>query len=185
MKPFFCFSIFPLLFLTFLIASQSALAQNSIYKTCKTFAQNDPNVNYNFCTTSLQLYPASQNATLQEIGKISIRLIQYNMTDTRFYIKNLIKNKKWDSYTKQCLSDCFELFSDAIPSVKKAMKYYNKKLYGDANVQLSAVMDDATTCEDGFNERGVVSPLTKRTGDAFQLSAIALSAVYILRTGSN
>ncbi|CAI9765119.1 unnamed protein product [Fraxinus pennsylvanica] len=162
------------------------MVQNLVTETCKTFAQNDPNIDYNFCTTSLQADPASQNATLQELGMISIRLINCNVTDTQFYIKNLIKNKKWGSYTKQCLRDCFELYSDAIPSAKEAMKYYSKNLYSDANIQLSSILDDATTCEDGFKEKkGVVSPLTKRNGDTFQLSAIALSAVNMLQTGSN
>ncbi|CAA3032820.1 invertase inhibitor [Olea europaea subsp. europaea] len=150
MRSLFIFSIFHALFLTFLITSQGTTAQNLINETCKIFAQNDPNIDYNFCTTSLQADPASQTATLQELGKISIRLIKCNVTDTRFYIKNLIKNEKWGSYTKQSLSDCFELFSDAIPSAKKAMKYYSKKLYSNNNVQLSTILDDSTTCEDGF-----------------------------------
>ncbi|CAA2945754.1 invertase inhibitor [Olea europaea subsp. europaea] len=175
-----------MLFLTFSITSYSAMAQNLINQTCKTFGQNDPNINYNFCTTSLQADPASQNATLQELGMISIRLIHSNVTDTLIYIENLIENNEWDSYTKQCLSDCFELFSDAISSAKQAMKYYYERHYGDANVQLSAILNDATTCEDGFKEKkGVVSPLTKRNCDTFQLSAIALSAVNMLQTGSN
>ncbi|CAI9770384.1 unnamed protein product [Fraxinus pennsylvanica] len=163
--------------------SYSAMAQNFIYQTCKIFAQNDPNINCNFCTTSLQADPASQNATIQELGTISIRLIHSNVMDTLIYVNNLIENKKWDSYTKECLTDCFELFSDAIPSAKQAMNYYYEKLYSDANVQLSAVLSDSMTCEDGFKEKnGVVSPLTKRNCDTFQLSAIALSAVNMLQT---
>lgn len=83
------------------------------------------------------------------------------------------------------MNDCFELYSDAIPSIKQAMKYYNVKRYVDANVEISAVMDAATTCEDGFKERkGIVSPLTKRNDDVFKLSAMVLSIMHILQTGS-
>ncbi|XP_022872674.1 putative invertase inhibitor [Olea europaea var. sylvestris] len=178
--------ILPALFLSFLISTQPANCQNLINETCKTLARDDPNINYNFCTTSLQAAPASQCASLRGLGKISIRLVRYNVTDMRCYIKRLMKNRKWDPYAEQCLKDCFELFSDAISSVKDAMKYYNSKRYDDANVQISSIMDAATTCEDGFNERkGLVSPLTKRNRNTFQLSAVALSVMDVIRKGSD
>lgn len=97
----------------------------------------------------------------------------------------MLRNKKLDPYVRQCLDDCFELFSDAIPSIKQAMRHYNAKRFDDANVVISSIMDDSTTCEDGFKERrGVVSPLSKRNADAFQLSAVALSVMRMLQTGS-
>lgn len=59
------------------------------------------------------------------------------------------------------------------------------KKFDDANVQISAVMTAATTCEDGFKEKpSVVSPLTKRKDDAFQLSAIVLSVMHMIQTRS-
>ncbi|PIN12959.1 hypothetical protein CDL12_14419 [Handroanthus impetiginosus] len=173
-----------LIFLSILmITIDITKSQSLINSTCKTFSKNDPNINYNFCTTSLQSAPASQCATLQGLGTISIRLVRYNITDTRCHIKQLLKNKKWDPYIRQCLNDCFELYSDAIPSIKQAMKYYNSKRFDDANIQISSIMDASTTCEDGFKERkGVVSPLSKRNKDVFQLSAVALSVLRVIQT---
>uniref|UniRef100_A0A5B7BU58 Putative invertase inhibitor n=1 Tax=Davidia involucrata TaxID=16924 RepID=A0A5B7BU58_DAVIN len=193
MKPFFS------LFLVFFFAFHSAAAATAttttgrdddlIHDTCKTCARNDPNVKYNFCTTSLQAAPASNCASLRGLGTISIRLIRYNVTDTRCYIKQLLKKKKQlDPYVKECLIDCFDLYSDAIPSVNQAMKYYNSKRYVDANIQISSVMNAATTCEDGFKEKTSVvvsSPLKKRDNDTFQLSALALSIMHMLQTGSH
>ncbi|KAL2514052.1 Plant invertase/pectin methylesterase inhibitor superfamily protein [Forsythia ovata] len=185
MSPFFSFILLAL-FLFFVISIQPANGQNLINETCKTSARDDPNISYNFCTTSLQAAPASRCATLRGLGKISMRLVHYNVTDTRCYIKHLMKNRKWDPYSKQCLKDCFELFSDAISSVKQAMKYYKSKQYDDANVQISSVMDAATTCEDGFKERkGLVSPLTERNRNTFQLSAVALSVLHMIQKGSD
>lgn len=188
MKPFSLKYSPPSLFLILSILItiiRSTKSQNLINSTCKTFSKNDPNINYGFCTTSLQSAPASQCATLQGLGSISIRLIRYNITDTRCLIKHMLRNKKLDPYVRQCLDDCFELFSDAIPSIKQAMRHYNAKRFDDANVVISSIMDDSTTCEDGFKERrGVVSPLSKRNADAFQLSAVALSVMRMLQTGS-
>nr|XP_043622802.1 putative invertase inhibitor [Erigeron canadensis] len=160
--------------------------QDLIYKTCKTSSLQDPNVKLQFCTTSLQAAPASHCADLKGLGMMSIRLVRYNVTDTRCYIKQLLQNtKKLDPYVKACLNDCFELYSDAIPAIKQAMKSYNSKRYFDANVQISSVMDATTTCEDGFKDKkGVISPLTKRNDATFQLSAMALSIMNIIQSGS-
>ncbi|KAL3537139.1 hypothetical protein ACH5RR_000505 [Cinchona calisaya] len=185
MRPSFS-SPFFFAFLLCIIIHGVTSQENLINKTCKTFAKDDPNINSNFCTTSLQAAPASQCATLHGLGTISIRLVRYNVTDTRCNIKHLIKDKKWDPYVKQCLNDCLELYSDALDSVKKAMKAYNSKRFDDANVEISSILDAATTCEDGFNEKeGVVSPLTKRNNNTFLLSAIALNFLHVLQTGSD
>ncbi|KAH7850034.1 hypothetical protein Vadar_026804 [Vaccinium darrowii] len=165
----------------------TATAQNLIYETCKACSQSDPNVNLGFCTSSLQAAPASRCAGLFCLGKISIKLVQYNVTDNRCQVKQLLK-MKLDPFVKGCLQDCLELYSDAISSAKQAIEQYKSKKFMDANTYLSSIMDDATTCEEGFMEREgqdqVVSPLTKRNNDTFQFSAMALSIMQMIWTGS-
>ncbi|GKE90952.1 putative invertase inhibitor, partial [Tanacetum coccineum] len=144
------FSSFSLTIFLFSLFFLSINGQGLIYDTCKTSSQQNPNVKFQFCTTSLQAAPASHCADLTGLGMMSIRLIRDNVTDTRCYIKQLLKNSaKLDPFVKACLNDCFELYSDAIPDTKQAMKNYNAKSYFDANVQISSIMDAATTCEDG------------------------------------
>ncbi|KAI8572514.1 hypothetical protein RHMOL_Rhmol01G0205100 [Rhododendron molle] len=180
----FLFSL-SLLFLFTCSRGGTATAQNLIYETCKTCSRFDPNVNFGFCTSSLQAAPASRCAALVSLGKISIRLVHYNVTDTRCQVKQLLKKKKLDPFVKECLQDCLGLYNDAISSSKQAMKQYDSKNYADANTHLSSVMDAASTCEDGFMEKqGVVSPLTKGNNDTFHLSAMALSIVHLIGSGS-
>ncbi|KAJ0105993.1 hypothetical protein Patl1_18715 [Pistacia atlantica] len=72
-----------------------------------------------------------------------------------------------------CLTDCYELYSDAISTLQQATKDYKSKHYEDANFEISSVMDASTTCEDGFKEQeGVAS--YNRNNNSFQLFAIAL-----------
>lgn len=187
MKPLSSFFLPLSLFLSlFFLLFHGSEAQNLIQNTCKTCSKDDPNIKYGFCTSSLQAAPASQCATLRGLGMISIRLIRYNVTDARCHIKILMKEKKLDPYIRRCLSDCFDLYSDAIPSIKLAMKSYNAKKYYDANIQISSIMDATTTCEDGFKEKdGVVSPLTKRNEITFQLSAVALSVMNLIKNNGS
>ncbi|KAM7508887.1 hypothetical protein LguiA_019340 [Lonicera macranthoides] len=183
MKPIFSFSLlftFSLLLLLLVVAGE-VTGRSLISGTCKKISKSDPNVKFNFCTNSLQSAPASRCASLRGLAKISIRLTRNNLTDTRCHVKELLLRKHLDPYVRACLDDCFVLYSDAISSVKEAMKNFNSKRYVDANIELSSVLDDATTCEDGFRERkGVVSPLTKRNNDTFELSAMALSIIHLI-----
>ncbi|PQP94933.1 putative invertase inhibitor [Prunus yedoensis var. nudiflora] len=110
-----------------------------------------------------------------------MNLILHNITSTRQHIKHLLKNTKLDKFLRASLEVCLELYSDAIPDIKKALRSYKAKQYRDANKRVTGVYDAPVTCEDGFHEReGLVSPLTKRNNDAVQLSAIALSIIHML-----
>ncbi|XP_004145026.1 putative invertase inhibitor [Cucumis sativus] len=178
----FILSVF--FFSNFLIIQSSKTIKTAdlIYKTCKKISREDPNVSFNFCLASLKLAANHSRCTdVRHLGLFSIGFLCRNVTSTYHHITKLVRNKKLDPFVKLCLDDCLELYTDAIPTVKQAMKDYKSKRYDDANVAISSVMDAATTCEDGFKERkGVASPLKKRDGDAFELGAIALSIMSLL-----
>lgn len=157
---------------------RSISANDTLSRACELSAASDPNVRLDFCLQSLAAAPGSDTADLYELGALSIKLIAWNATSTRRYIERLLKNEKKspDPYVRPRLSDCEELYIDAIKAVGDAAFEYGRNRYEEVNVKLSSVMDAVTTCEDGFKEmEGRVSPLTKRNGDVFELTAIALS----------
>ncbi|KAL4015317.1 hypothetical protein IC575_027561 [Cucumis melo] len=183
-----CLFLFMLIFSNFPITQSSNNNNNTsslIYKTCKASSEQDPNISFDFCITSLK--PAATkhrhgDTSLRRLGLMTIYLIRHNMSSTRHHIKKLQRKKgPGDPFVKLCLTDCLELYSDAIPMVKQARKDYKAGRYADANSKISSVMDDCSTCEEGFEEKeGVVSPLTNRNHNAFELSAIALSIINML-----
>ncbi|KAF8038304.1 hypothetical protein BT93_B0982 [Corymbia citriodora subsp. variegata] len=158
---------------------------NIIHETCKKCAHEDPNVSYEFCVASLESNPYSHCADLRGLGLISIKLLRHNMTRTRAYTEKLLQSEKMDPSVRACLQDCLELYSDAVPTLAEAIRAYKGGRYDDANIDLSSVMDAPSTCEDGFSETGVGSPLGRRNKDAFRLSAIALSIVTMLSRASH
>lgn len=174
-------SIFTFTFLPLFLLLSSTFtpitANNLISETCKKAAQNDPNLSYKFCLTSLQAAPNSPGADLRQLGLISMKLVQHNVTNTSRYIKHLLKNKQLDKFVRAGLYDCLDLYTDAKPTIKQAIKDYRMKHNEDANILVSSIVDASTTCEDGFEERQLVSPLTKRNNETFQLCIIALSII--------
>jgi pectinesterase inhibitor-like protein len=177
-------SSFLLLFLTIILCSfnQFVDANHLIQQTCKNCSKGDPNISYKFCTTSFQSDHRSQCAqNLEELGILSIKITRHNVTNTCDYIKDLLKKKDKDPFIKECLNDCLEVYSDAITTFRVAIRDYKAKRYEDCNFKLSSIIDASTTCEDGFKQKNdVISPLTKRNKNVFQLSAIALSIVNML-----
>ncbi|OVA02474.1 Pectinesterase inhibitor domain [Macleaya cordata] len=170
MKQIFSFSFLCLFLLHHLI-----FASASIKETCKKCAEKSPVLNYDFCVTSLQAVPESKTSNAQGLGIISLELAQTNATDTISFIQKLLKYKDFkDTYTKQCLKDCLDLYSDAIPRLVQSIGAFRSNDYVNANIWISALMDAAMTCEDGFDEGRKVSPLKKQNYDFYQLCDIAL-----------
>ncbi|XP_031114354.1 putative invertase inhibitor [Ipomoea triloba] len=181
------FSIFP-----FIIhgTNEKEKQTHLIHKTCKISAKTDPNINYAFCTSALQAKPAKQCATLRRIGTTCIKLVMTNVTDTRHHIQGLVKGGKVKHDLRKCIDHCYEMYTDAAPDVGGALSAYRDKKYGDANIKLSAVMDAAADCEDLFGRSrrhgggcGGVSPLSERNNATFQLSAMALSVMHLIKEG--
>ncbi|OVA07569.1 Pectinesterase inhibitor domain [Macleaya cordata] len=143
--------------------------------TCKKAAKSDLKLKYSFCLKSLKANPKSQNANLQELGILSTELAITNANSTSSYIKNLLK-KNQKRVDNKYLKDCLELYTDAIPDLQEVLEAFKSRDYFKANIQMSSAMDASSTCEDGFKEKkGLVSPLTKKNNDFFQLTAIALA----------
>ena len=112
-------------------------------------------------------------------------MLKHNVMNTTCLIKILLRNKdgnkeKDENGIKAGLEDCLELYSDSISTVGEAARDYRAKRMDDANIKISSVMDDCCTCEDGFHDVGVASPLTTQNNSTFQLSAIALSIMDML-----
>ncbi|XP_010052748.2 putative invertase inhibitor [Eucalyptus grandis] len=178
-----------LLLIFFLTSVHAASADGGstiiIHETCKKCAQEDPNVSYKFCVASLESNPYCHCDNLRGLGLVSIKLLRHNVTRTRSYTEKLLKSKEMDPSVRACLQDCLELYSDAVATLAEAIRAYKDERYGDANIDLSSVMDASTTCEDGFTEKGTGSPLARRNKDAFRLSALALSIITMLSRSSH
>ncbi|OAY29782.1 putative invertase inhibitor [Manihot esculenta] len=177
MKIFFKLSM---LFL-FFNYSLSLNHRNPTNYFCKKAAESDPILSYKFCVESLESNPKTQNATLEDLLHISIALTKSNSTTIISSISKLLKQQNLDSYTREALEDCLELYCDAKSELNEAMWDLKKKDYFKANIDVSSAMDSSSTCENGFNEKkGIVSPLSKENYVFFQLTAIVLAFINML-----
>lgn len=166
--------LFSLVFFYLLLASVSS---DVIHDSCDEAAKGDPSIKFDFCVSSFEGNPKAKTATgVADFVKVAIEMAMANSTSIGSIISTLLDNKSLDTYVRNCLEDCSELYSDAGPSLQSGRKAFECKDYGTANAELSSAMDASDTCEEQFHEKkGVVSPLTKENNNFFQLLAITLS----------
>lgn len=141
---------------------------------------SDPNINFDFCIDAFHKSPSSFDANLNRLGLISINLVKHNVNDTIIFAKTLLENFRGDNFTREGLEDCVEVYEDAFVTLYESARDYRGARFNDANIKVSSVIDASSTCEDGFGDFRVVSPLTKQNNHTFQLCAISLSIIDML-----
>ncbi|KAK9190682.1 hypothetical protein WN943_019291 [Citrus x changshan-huyou] len=133
------------------------------------------------CEDGLKEKKVSHATNIQGLALIAMELALENATNTISSIEKLLTSRTFDPFARACLEDCFKLYSHGVVTLIDATGAFLTGQYSTANVWLSAVMEGATTCEEGFPEKeGELSPLTKENYYLFQLCDIALCIIHLL-----
>ncbi|XP_057475962.1 putative invertase inhibitor [Actinidia eriantha] len=185
-------SFFAFLFFFLIIPQQNCSPVTSppadlINTTCKQCADKYPTTfSYDFCTTSLEPIPISHVTNLQGLALIAMELALENATNTISKIERLLSSGEFDTFTLWCLKDCMELYRDGVSMLVTSIGVFMIEQYDVADLLLSAVVETASTCEDGFKERqGEAFPLTAQNDNLSQLGDIALCIINLLSVALN
>ncbi|CAL9137753.1 unnamed protein product [Musa acuminata var. zebrina] len=149
------------------------LADASVQDECKIVAAADPNVDYNFCVTSLQADPRSGSADAKGLAIIAADLTVASATSTLSKIEKLVGDSKIDSPTKGLLNQCSSFYKDAVTAASGAIKAIGSGSMGDAKKQLTEAGDKPQDCDDLLFEAGKNDLLTKEDNDCTNLASIA------------
>ncbi|GFZ00878.1 hypothetical protein Acr_14g0005130 [Actinidia rufa] len=185
-RCFFAFLFFFLIIPQQNCSHVTSLTIDLINATCKQCADKSTSFSYDFCTTSLQPIPISHATNLQGLALIAMELALENATNTISKIESLLSRGEFDTFTLWCLKDCMELYRDGVSMLVTSIGVFMIEQYDVADLLLSAVVETASTCEDGFKEReGEASPLTAENDNLSQLGAIALCIINLLSVALN
>lgn len=187
MKPF----VISLLFLPFLLLQTHGHSNtthhpaNIVVDTCKKCSSSDPNVNYTVCIDFFHSNPKSYKSDLKGLGVIAAELAKTKAAKIRSTVRSLLKKHPRPlgrpvDKTKPGLEDCLEFYEDAVSSLSDSAKAIKEGRYDDANLQISAALDDPDTCEQGFTDLKVKSPLTKVNDEFSGYVVIALGVTAML-----
>ncbi|CAI0418249.1 unnamed protein product [Linum tenue] len=122
---------------------------------------------------------------MEDLVGVSMKLTARNATRIVKRISRMLitRGAAMDPYCRHALGDCLELYADAKGELNDAAKdVFEYRDCFKANVEVSAAMDSASTCEDGFRERRYRSghPLAVENEVFFRLTAVLLSFINML-----
>ncbi|CAF1919481.1 pectinesterase inhibitor 12-like [Brassica napus] len=160
----------------FLLLNCFTAAQTLIRDSCKTAAAKDPNLKYDLCVQSFEQDPQSKSATsLSGLVLASTNNAASKTINVKGIVETILKSKKYAPGTESTIRTCVKLYDDANDSLKEALTNVKSGDYRSANVHLSAALDEPGTCEDGFKEKHVKSPVTNENNVLFQKILIPLA----------
>ncbi|RRT49371.1 hypothetical protein B296_00009618 [Ensete ventricosum] len=151
----------------------------SVEKACRDAANRNPKINYDFCVAELRPYPGSQVGDQKWLAVIAANLTKDRTTSAIDKVKSLLARAS-DAKTKQCLESCESVFEDLLSHLITAIPAIEEGRLGDAKAYLSAAVDAPDTCEQGFEELKVPSPLTDEDSELTQITTIALAFTNLL-----
>jgi len=165
-----------------------------IDQTCKSCAAKSTIFDYNFCVSSLNNSPIAlpSPTNLSSLALVPMLQALDNATATASTIQQLLISDDDGSFRGACLRDCLELYEDATDRLEEAVRVFiTRKELGTVNVMVSAAMESAVTCENGFRERddgdgdggGVMtwtSPIGGENHKLFEFGQIALCIINML-----
>lgn len=142
-----------------LLVHGNAAEEDLVSATCKK------TLYFQLCLSSLRSDPKSQTSDLRGLASIALNLTIANGVSTLSYISNLKSEASYNGSqsVSSYLSDCRDVYSDAIQNLQDSVQALNDKSYDTLQSLVSAAMTDSETCEDGFKEmKGLSSPLTEQ-----------------------
>ncbi|KAH0462172.1 hypothetical protein IEQ34_009747 [Dendrobium chrysotoxum] len=176
-------SIFFSLFFLLLLHQSSIVSGSIVEKTCNRCVKIDQGFDYNLCVSLLNSNPNSRNADLSGLGVISLDIAGAKAANIQSTINKLLKSLPGGKkYEKGCLEDCLELYTDAISQLRDSVEAIKARRNDDARTWISAAVDAASTCEDGFQEGGLKSPLNKQNDEYLKTILIPLDIAALLDT---
>ncbi|KAK3189171.1 hypothetical protein Dsin_028732 [Dipteronia sinensis] len=136
--------------------------------------------NSSTCLQLLKSIPGTGTADLKGITKIILDLARSNATKTINLVNSLIP-KTGDLRLKEGYLTCSEVYDNAIDEIIEAESDFNQGDYSSMNIQASAVMTEAVTCDDETRGLPIDPAVRKGNRDLIEISKIILVGANLLK----
>ncbi|KAJ7977908.1 putative Pectinesterase inhibitor [Quillaja saponaria] len=154
----------------------STTSTDLIIQVCSRALQKD------MCKNILESDPESKGADIHGLDKIALKTALTNATNINNQINQLLNKESdvSDPKVEQGLSDCSKNYQDAIDQLEDSLAAIDSKGYNDVNTWVTAAIADAESCEQGFKDQKVKSPITPMNTLFSQLCNISLAITNVL-----
>ncbi|KAI0518613.1 hypothetical protein KFK09_006049 [Dendrobium nobile] len=88
-----------------------------------------------------------------------MKAVDVKTHDARSFAQNLSADPHFDAKTRELLHDCIDVYDDALDNLEAAKEAIRVGDIGTRDSMLSAMISNFGTCEDGFAEFSIKSPV--------------------------
>ncbi|KAH7543004.1 hypothetical protein FEM48_Zijuj02G0136600 [Ziziphus jujuba var. spinosa] len=154
-------------------------ARGLIKKACET------SLHKGLCVATLKADTDYKGAKLHDLAEIVLKAATSNATALQKEVGQFLKERA-DTSVESALKDCKENYDDAVSQLEKSKKALENKRYNDVNTWVTAAMNDADSCEQGFKEQAEKdSPIAQKTVIFGQLCSNVLAVTNKAAAGAN
>ncbi|ONK66008.1 uncharacterized protein A4U43_C06F3230 [Asparagus officinalis] len=151
-------------------------ADATLEETCKQLAAHTGvHFDVNFCITTLQVVPGSNEADAIGLTSIIANLANANITHNLAKVKELLNSKNVSAESKKALDVCEEVYDLGIEDIKETIEALESRNFFTVKSRLSALLFNVFTCRDAWAESKLKSLMPKEEDDAYKISDLAVS----------
>ena len=100
-----------------------------------------------------------------------------NATDKSSTVEKLLSSTSFDNSALACLEDYLELYSNAAWRTVDSLGAFLFENHSRTRMRMRAIINAASTCHEGFEERSKVPPSLKENHNLFHVCDIVLTCL--------
>ncbi|XP_074579088.1 putative invertase inhibitor [Curcuma longa] len=152
----------------------AAPASASLEETCKQLANENHNVDYNFCLTSLQAADGAPIASPKELAVIAAKLTQANATAALAKVERLLNGSTLDPTARFSINYCLGLYTETKAALSNVIEgLASGKDKSSVVKQIDTAASKPQSCDDLLYEGGNDYLMKPEDDDCSNLATIA------------
>ncbi|KAI4378062.1 hypothetical protein MLD38_015600 [Melastoma candidum] len=133
------------------------------------------------CLSTLRTAP--EGSDLRGLTMAALKVANANASAVYNHISGVLKAAT-NSYEKQCLTECYDNYQDAMDQIEDSLAALETRGYDDILAWIASAMNDADSCEECFRAKpGYKSPLTEMNNGFDHLCTIVIATANLLVDG--
>ncbi|XP_020594341.1 pectinesterase inhibitor 12 [Phalaenopsis equestris] len=119
---------------------------------------------FNLCVRSIkETAPRLRRLNVNTVLAVLMRAADVKAREGKSFALKLAKHSRYNARTRELLRDCADFYDTALGNLAAAGRAIRSGDAGTRDAMMSSAISNLGTCEDGFSEFFIKSPLADRT----------------------
>ena len=173
---------------TFLVTTSAIVAilvlhgaDATVVTTCKTAADSDKRVDYEFCVLELGKHHESPDADIWGLAKVAALVGAANTGSVLVEIRARLAKPGTDAKTTTALRQCLKLYDEVRYAFLYAYERINDRNYAAGKEEVGLATPLALRCDDAFTKVAIPSPLNQSSKYTTKISIVCIAITNLIK----